>query len=100
VSERRVRILEMLAEGKITVDEAQKLLESVSDPAAATATYPEPRQAAQQSGKTVKAPVETRVPLPYARCRSETYAGYIRATRGRRTGPWRVPCRPNCQSRG
>jgi len=36
VSEQRVRILEMLAEDKITVDEAQQLLASVSDPAAGT----------------------------------------------------------------
>lgn len=34
MSEQRIKILEMLAESKITVEEAQALLESVSDPAA------------------------------------------------------------------
>lgn len=38
MSEQRIKILEMLSVGKITVDEAQKLLESVSNPEANSET--------------------------------------------------------------
>ncbi len=43
MSENRKRILEMVAENKITVDEAVKLLELVEEPATASATKKTPK---------------------------------------------------------
>ena len=46
MSEDRKRILTMVAEGKITADEADLLLDSLGSPASETATAPEPSSSA------------------------------------------------------